>query len=156
MTTTVLHSPEPLPAAPEQPSRPRRKGWFAALMLRLHFYVGIFIGPFILIAALTGAAWLFGLLSGRRTLGLETMVGGLTGLLAESIQGVRVVRIFGLQRHEKERFRNQNQRIYRNAMRAARAHAAALPGNELLGYIGFAVVIWVGMYEIVNGRLTLA
>jgi len=33
-------------------------------------------------AALTGAAWLFGLLSGRRTLGLETMVGGLTGLLA--------------------------------------------------------------------------
>lgn len=57
MTTTVLHSPEPLPAAPEQPSRPRRKGWFAALMLRLHFYVGIFIGPFILIAALTGAAY---------------------------------------------------------------------------------------------------
>jgi len=66
------------------------------------------------------------------------------------------VRIFGLQRHEKERFHDQNQRIYRNAMRAARAHAAALPGNELLGYIGFAVVIWVGMYEIVSGRLTLA
>jgi subfamily B ATP-binding cassette protein MsbA len=92
----------------------------------------------------------------RTTRGLQEDTAGLTGLLAESIQGVRVVRIFGLQRHEKERFHDQNQRIYRNAMRAARAHAAALPGNELLGYIGFAVVIWVGMYEIVSGRLTLA
>lgn len=92
----------------------------------------------------------------RTTRGLQEDTAGLTGLLAESIQGVRVVRLFGLQGHEKGRFRDQNQCIYRNAMRAARAHAATLPGNEMLGYIGFAVVIWVGMYEIVNGRLTLA
>jgi uncharacterized iron-regulated membrane protein len=54
--TTTLHSPEPPPATTTSPPR-KGRGWFAALMLRLHFYVGVFIGPFILVAALTGAAY---------------------------------------------------------------------------------------------------
>ncbi|PVW04709.1 peptidase [Microbacterium sp. Gd 4-13] len=57
MTTTTQHPPEPAAADPSPRSPRRGKGWFTPLMLRLHFYVGIFIGPFILIAALTGAAY---------------------------------------------------------------------------------------------------
>lgn len=34
-----------------------RAGWFPALLRRLHFYAGILIGPFILIAALSGAMY---------------------------------------------------------------------------------------------------
>ncbi|MBD3173639.1 MAG: hypothetical protein GF320_00550, partial [Armatimonadia bacterium] len=89
----------------------------------------------------------------RTTRGLQEDTAGLTGILAESLQGVRVVRIFGLQKHERERFKLQNQRIYRNAMRAARAMATTIPANEMLGFIGFSLVIWVGMYEIVQDRL---
>lgn len=123
------------------------------LMLTISWRVtvwGFLISPLVLLCMV-----MLGRVVRRTTRGLQEDTATLTGLLAESIQGVRVVRIFGLQEHEKERFREQNQCIYRNAMRAARAHAAALPANELLGYIGFALVIWIGMYEIINGRLTL-
>lgn len=35
----------------------RTRGWFPQLLLRLHFLAGVFIGPFILVAALSGAAY---------------------------------------------------------------------------------------------------
>ncbi len=36
---------------------PSSKGWLGQLLLRLHFYAGIFVGPFILIAAISGALY---------------------------------------------------------------------------------------------------
>ena len=39
----------------DRPDRPIP--WLGPLLRRLHFYAGILIGPFILIAALTGAAY---------------------------------------------------------------------------------------------------
>ncbi len=41
----------------DRPPTSRRSGWFSALLRRLHFYAGVFIGPFILIAALSGALY---------------------------------------------------------------------------------------------------
>lgn len=47
------------PSAPASASRPRgtRPRWLGALMLRLHFFAGILVGPFILVAALSGALY---------------------------------------------------------------------------------------------------
>jgi uncharacterized iron-regulated membrane protein len=47
------------PAADPAPSRPpgRRPRWFAAMLLRLHFYAGLLVGPFILVAAISGALY---------------------------------------------------------------------------------------------------
>jgi uncharacterized iron-regulated membrane protein len=39
------------------PGPGRRSGWFGQLLLRLHFYAGILVGPFILVAALSGALY---------------------------------------------------------------------------------------------------
>ncbi|MEV8271992.1 PepSY domain-containing protein [Microbacterium sp. NPDC077184] len=53
MTSTLDRPPRPA-----QAPRPRsRSGWFGQLLLRLHFYAGILVGPFILIAALSGALY---------------------------------------------------------------------------------------------------
>ncbi|WP_040837411.1 PepSY-associated TM helix domain-containing protein [Nocardia brevicatena] len=45
------------PAAPDTTDRPRQAGALRALALRLHFYAGIFVGPFLLIAAISGALY---------------------------------------------------------------------------------------------------
>lgn len=55
--TTVDADQAPTPATSD-PSPPRvRKGWFTALLRRLHFYAGVLVGPFILVAALSGALY---------------------------------------------------------------------------------------------------
>ena len=53
MTTPLSSLPE---IGREKPQAPRR-GWFGQLLRRLHFYAGIFVGPFILVAALSGALY---------------------------------------------------------------------------------------------------
>lgn len=50
-------APPAAPAGRPAPVPPRRRGWFGALLLRLHFFAGILIGPFILIAAVSGALY---------------------------------------------------------------------------------------------------
>ncbi|WIA96112.1 PepSY domain-containing protein [Curtobacterium sp. MCBA15_004] len=42
-----------MPSTAPPPSR----GWYAQLLLRLHFLAGLFVGPFILVAALSGAVY---------------------------------------------------------------------------------------------------
>lgn len=51
MTSTSLRDAAP----PSQPTS--RGGWLSALALRIHFYAAIFVGPFLLIAALSGALY---------------------------------------------------------------------------------------------------
>lgn len=45
------------PVGTRSPRPPRRGGWVGPLLLRLHFYAGIFVGPFVLVAATTGALY---------------------------------------------------------------------------------------------------
>lgn len=47
----------PPDATPPNQRPPTHRGWLRALALRLHFYVGIFVGPFLLVAALSGAVY---------------------------------------------------------------------------------------------------
>lgn len=49
--------PETAPPGSAPPRPPRRTGWLSPLLLRLHFYAGIFVGPFILVAATSGALY---------------------------------------------------------------------------------------------------
>lgn len=60
MTPSTAPS-EAVPRAPHGPpngQRPKpQRGWFAQLLLRLHFYAGVLVGPFILIAAVSGGLY---------------------------------------------------------------------------------------------------
>lgn len=58
MSTTLSIPSESHRTADAESRRHRRqKGWLAALLLRLHFYAGILVAPFILIAASSGALY---------------------------------------------------------------------------------------------------
>ncbi|XVU22635.1 PepSY-associated TM helix domain-containing protein [Actinoplanes sp. CA-054009] len=49
----------PPSAPPSSPPRSAEKRSFGPLLLRLHFYAGILVAPFLLVAALTGLAYVF-------------------------------------------------------------------------------------------------
>lgn len=55
MSTSAPPSPTLSPARP----RPRPAPGFGPLLLRLHFYAGIFVAPFLLVAAFTGLLYTF-------------------------------------------------------------------------------------------------
>jgi uncharacterized iron-regulated membrane protein len=57
MTTLLTSEDTPPPGTPPAPTPPRKQAWFGAFLLRLHFYAGILVGPFILVAALSGAMY---------------------------------------------------------------------------------------------------
>lgn len=65
MTAVDDRPVNPSTATPIRPGREASRGWFMQLLLRLHFTAGLFIGPFILIAALSGAAYALGPRSSR-------------------------------------------------------------------------------------------
>ncbi|WP_116046853.1 PepSY-associated TM helix domain-containing protein [Amycolatopsis palatopharyngis] len=47
---------KPVPVAPPDPDPQPASGW-RGLVLRLHFYAGVLVGPFVLVAALTGVLY---------------------------------------------------------------------------------------------------
>ncbi|MFI8524800.1 PepSY-associated TM helix domain-containing protein [Promicromonospora sukumoe] len=56
MTDTLTGTDVP-PASDPSPPPPRRGPWFGPLLRRLHFYAGLLVGPFILVAATSGALY---------------------------------------------------------------------------------------------------
>ncbi|WP_150958471.1 PepSY-associated TM helix domain-containing protein [Microbacterium testaceum] len=55
--TAVGSGPEVAASAPSSAAQAPSRGWFTALLRRLHFFAGLLVGPFILIAALSGALY---------------------------------------------------------------------------------------------------
>ena len=55
--TAVGADPKATPSAPTAADRASSRGWFTALLRRLHFFAGLLVGPFILVAAVSGALY---------------------------------------------------------------------------------------------------
>ena len=65
--------------------------------------------------------------------------------LSETIEGVRVVRAYGAERHERRRFAASLDRQFRAAVRMERISAAVSPLSETLGAIAFVLLLIVGV-----------
>ena len=81
-------------------------------------------------------------------------LGHLTALLQETIQGNRVVKAFGMEAYERERFAKENHRLFRHSLRAGRMRAFVPPMVELVAAFGIAAVVWYGGYSVISGERT--
>jgi ABC-type multidrug transport system fused ATPase/permease subunit len=86
---------------------------------------------------------------------VQQRVADVTTQAEENVVGVRVVKAFGQEQHETERFRAGSERIFRQAVRAARLQALYVPALSALPSLAIAGVLLVGGYEVVHGSLTL-
>ncbi len=84
----------------------------------------------------------------------QVSMGRMTMLLQETIQGNRVVKAFGMEPYEGQRFREENHRLLSIYMKSARIRAFVNPMMELLAAFGIASVVWYGGYSVVVGART--
>jgi subfamily B ATP-binding cassette protein MsbA len=81
-------------------------------------------------------------------------LGNLTALLQETLQGNRVVKAFGMEAYERERFAEENRRLFRHSMKAGRMRAFVPPMVELVAACGIAAVVWYGGSSVISGERT--
>ena len=78
----------------------------------------------------------------------------LSHVSAEAFTGHRIVKAFGAEGREAEKFGNASDRLYHTNMRVTRIVSILPPIMELLGGLAIAVALWYGSREIAAGRLT--
>jgi subfamily B ATP-binding cassette protein MsbA len=84
----------------------------------------------------------------------QISTGALTALLQESIQGNRIVKAFGMEGYENERFRAENRHLFKQQLRASRIKSAVAPAMELLASIAIGGVVWYGGWSVIAGGRT--
>ncbi len=74
--------------------------------------------------------------------------------LHETLSGNRIVKAFGMEDREVERFRERNQRFFDLTMKDVSVKSMSSPIMEFLGGLGIAAIIWYGGYNVIRGTST--
>ena len=78
----------------------------------------------------------------------------ITSLLFETISGIRVVKAFGMEKYEGERFSSENNRYYVLMMKAIRRGALLGPLVEFIGAVMAIGVLLLTMQLVITGQLS--
>ena len=84
----------------------------------------------------------------------QISTGTLTELLQESIQGNRIVKAFGMEEYEDQRFMQENFRLFKQSLRASRIKSIVSPSMELLASFAIGGVVWYGGWSVIAGGRT--
>lgn len=86
---------------------------------------------------------------------VRSAVSWVNSVLAENVNGVRVVQAFSRQKQNYEYFRNYVNRYHlERALAAARVSSVFRPGVDLLGAIATALVVWLGGTAVLGQSIT--
>ncbi len=86
---------------------------------------------------------------------MQEQVGGLTVHLHETIAGVRIVKAFGMESYENQRFAERNKKLFNSLMRSLKTSAVSHPVMEVISMLGTSLVILFGGYWIIRGSMTV-
>ena len=90
----------------------------------------------------------------KASVNTQKEMGALTTLLAQSFQGARHVKAYGMEAYETERANALIEKLYRLVERAARVRSISSPLMETLGGVAVALVILYGGYQVIEGVRT--
>ncbi|MFH0924292.1 MAG: lipid A export permease/ATP-binding protein MsbA [bacterium] len=79
----------------------------------------------------------------------------ITTILYETISGIRIVKAFGMEETETEKFKGENFKYFKILMKALSIDAISSPFIEFLGAFFFALIIYFGFHHLVfSGKMT--
>jgi len=78
----------------------------------------------------------------------------LTIVLQENLSGARVVKSFGREGLETQKFNQEAEMLFNDSYESTRVQSLSVPSMTGIWMLGMAVMIWFGGKEIASGRLT--
>ncbi len=90
----------------------------------------------------------------RVSTGCQQAMAEMSSFLHETLSGNKIVKAFGRENDEKERFAKKTLDLFRLEMKGVVANALSSPVMEFLAGIGIAFIIWYGGSRVISGTST--
>ncbi len=95
---------------------------------------------------------------GRRVRKVRTncqeAMGEMSAFLHETLSGNKIIKAFGMERYEKERFNVKSGHLFKMEIKEVLVRSLSSPIMEFLGGLGIAFVIWYGGWQVFKGETT--
>ena len=95
---------------------------------------------------------------GKKIKGLSKLgqgkMGSLTSILQETFSGIKVIKAFGLEERETEKFQRCNAELYGTLRKSIKYDGMSTPIMEFIISFGIATVIWVGGNSVMHGKMS--
>ncbi len=88
-------------------------------------------------------------------LGLQQELGDLSGVVEESISGIRAVKGFGAERLQSKRLDHEADAVRERALEAAQLRSRFLPLVDFLPILALVAILWYGGHLVLDGQLEL-
>ncbi|WP_028842085.1 ABC transporter ATP-binding protein [Thermodesulfovibrio yellowstonii] len=91
-----------------------------------------------------------------KDIGMKTRlrIAKITTLLHETLQGIKIIKVFTMESDMKQRYRNALHEHYRNIMREVRTEEFTNLISETIAGIGVAIILFYGGYLVVNDKIS--
>jgi subfamily B ATP-binding cassette protein MsbA len=133
-----------------------RDGFSALFLLGVVFYRNwqLAIISFLVIPAAAYPAQLIGKKIKRFSKMGQEKMGDLSSVLQETFSGIKVIKAFGLESREIDKFRSRNLEFYGYMRKSIKYDASSAPLMETISSLGVAGVVWIGGYSVIAGKMT--
>jgi len=115
---------------------------FLAIAIGISWKLSLFALIIVPVSSLL-IAWLGSRLKKMTTL-LQIKLGDITSVLQETISGVKIVKAFGMENYENNRFMDETKNYFNMVLKTVRIRNLSSPVTELLSIIIGAVIIYYG------------
>ena len=84
----------------------------------------------------------------------QERMGDMASTLQETLSGIRMVKAYGREEAEAERFKASNKAFYDTRMKAIQVSSLGSSHMEVIGVVGVAAIIWYGGSLVISGDMT--
>ncbi len=123
------------------------------IVLALNARLTLFI--LAIVPLLIAVAFFFGRRITRTSAKIQDQQAASTVVAEEGLQGIRVVKSFGRELYETQRYTTAMQRTFRASLHMAVTNSLFAALMMFLGFAAIAAIMWYGGREVIAGRMTL-
>ena len=84
----------------------------------------------------------------------QEQLGDLSSTLQEMLSGIRMVKAFGREEAEAQRFEARNRKVLSTTLKSNQVWSLGHSQMEIIGVIGVAAIIWYGGYLVIHDAMT--